>query len=90
MASFLVGQLATVVIRALIRSIADDTLDALIAQGDRQVLEIAHCMHAALFGLPFGILDKPDLLKPLLFCNTVHGMNVLPVALHNAALVHVM
>eukprot|EP00957_Ditylum_brightwellii_P049532 3757326-Ditylum_brightwellii.AAC.1 len=45
MASFLVGRLATVVVQVLIRSVADDTLDALIAQGDRQVLKVVHCMH---------------------------------------------
>eukprot|EP00957_Ditylum_brightwellii_P188710 14364859-Ditylum_brightwellii.AAC.1 len=117
MASFLVGRFVTSVVRALIRSIADDTLDAIIAQGDRQVLEVAHCVHvmvalfdylfnlvfdkhieildlfacqAALFGPPFGILDKPDLPEPLLFCDTVHRLNVLPVALHKVALVCVM
>eukprot|EP00957_Ditylum_brightwellii_P092291 7026879-Ditylum_brightwellii.AAC.1 len=47
MASFLVGRLATVVVRALNRSIADDTLDAFIAQGDRQVLKVAYCIHVA-------------------------------------------
>eukprot|EP00957_Ditylum_brightwellii_P117522 8963214-Ditylum_brightwellii.AAC.1 len=45
MASFLVGRLVTVVVQALNRSINDDTLDALVAQGDRQVLKVAHCVH---------------------------------------------
>eukprot|EP00957_Ditylum_brightwellii_P001772 136408-Ditylum_brightwellii.AAC.1 len=45
MASFLVGRLATVAVQVFIRSIADDTLDALIAQGDRQFLKVTHCMH---------------------------------------------
>eukprot|EP00957_Ditylum_brightwellii_P172558 13136631-Ditylum_brightwellii.AAC.1 len=45
MASFLVGRLATVIVGVLIRSITDDTLDPLIAQGDRQVLKVAHHMH---------------------------------------------
>eukprot|EP00957_Ditylum_brightwellii_P166710 12690693-Ditylum_brightwellii.AAC.1 len=88
MASFLGSQLASLIIRALNRSIADDTLDALLTQKDGQVLKVAHhvhvaimlfdCLfdlvfdkcveilylfacHAMLFGLPFGILDKPDL-----------------------------
>eukprot|EP00957_Ditylum_brightwellii_P092370 7032926-Ditylum_brightwellii.AAC.1 len=113
MASFLVGQFATVVIRALNRSITDDTMDAIVTQGDRQVLEVAHCVHVAvvlsdcffdlvfdkhveildlfacqatIFGLPFGILDKPDLPEPLLFHAVVHGLNVLPAALHKVAL----
>eukprot|EP00957_Ditylum_brightwellii_P041010 3105226-Ditylum_brightwellii.AAC.1 len=47
MASFLVGLLATLIIRAFDRSIADDTLDALFSQGDRQFLKVAHCVNAA-------------------------------------------
>eukprot|EP00957_Ditylum_brightwellii_P046749 3548153-Ditylum_brightwellii.AAC.1 len=117
MASFFVGWLTTVVIRALNRSIVDDTLDALVARGDREVLKVAHHMHdtAALFdrlfdlvfdkrieildlfacqavpfGPPFGILNKPDLPEPLLLCNTVRGLNVLPAGLYNVALVCVM
>eukprot|EP00957_Ditylum_brightwellii_P113268 8636815-Ditylum_brightwellii.AAC.1 len=117
MASFLVGQLATVIVRAFDRSIADDTLDALTARGDRQVLEVAHCVHvtvalfdhlfdlvfdkcveildlfacqAAPFGLPFGILYKPDLPEPLLFRDMVRGLNMLPVALHKVALICAM
>eukprot|EP00957_Ditylum_brightwellii_P015978 1203628-Ditylum_brightwellii.AAC.1 len=117
MASFLVGRFVTLAIRALNRSIVDDTLDALVAQGDRQVLEVAHCVHAvvtlfdcffdlvfdehveildlfacqaALFGLPFGVLDKPDLPEPLLFCDTVCGLNMLPAALHKVALIRAM
>eukprot|EP00957_Ditylum_brightwellii_P025878 1957962-Ditylum_brightwellii.AAC.1 len=104
MASLLVVRLATLVIRALDRSIANDTLDALVAQGDRQVLKVAHhvhvivavfhpffdlvsdkCVeildlfacHAALFGPPFGVLDKLDLPEPLLFCDVAHGLNLL-------------
>eukprot|EP00957_Ditylum_brightwellii_P001039 82490-Ditylum_brightwellii.AAC.1 len=117
MASFLVGRLVTLITRALDKSIAGDTLDALVSQGDRQALKIAHHIHvavalfdclfdlvfdkrveildpfayqAALFGPPFGILDKPDLQKPLLFRDAVHGLNVLPVRLHKVALVCVM
>eukprot|EP00957_Ditylum_brightwellii_P116700 8901603-Ditylum_brightwellii.AAC.1 len=117
MASFLVGQLATLIVRALNRSIADDTLDALVTQGDRQVLKVAHCVpvavtlfdcifdlvfdkcieildlfacQAALFGPPFGVLDKLDMLEPLLFCDMVCGLNVLPAGLHKVALVCVM
>eukprot|EP00957_Ditylum_brightwellii_P186917 14234062-Ditylum_brightwellii.AAC.1 len=117
MASFLVNRFATVAIRALDRSIADDTLNALVAQGDRQVLKVAHCLHVAvalfdcffdlvfdehieildlfacqatLFGPPFSVLDKPNLLEPLPFCDMVCGLNVLPAALHKVALVHVM
>eukprot|EP00957_Ditylum_brightwellii_P016792 1263977-Ditylum_brightwellii.AAC.1 len=48
MASLLVGWLATVVVRFLIRSIADDTLDTRIAQGDRQVLKVAHRVHVTI------------------------------------------
>eukprot|EP00957_Ditylum_brightwellii_P164979 12561248-Ditylum_brightwellii.AAC.1 len=71
-ASFLVGRLVTDVVQALNNSIADDTLNALIAQGDRQILKYADildlfaCQNMA-FGQPFGIFNKPDLLKPLLF-----------------------
>eukprot|EP00957_Ditylum_brightwellii_P066502 5048878-Ditylum_brightwellii.AAC.1 len=117
MASFLVGPFATVVVRALNRSIADDTLDALVAQGDRQFLKVFHCVHVAvalfdhffdlvfdklveildlfacqvmLFGLPFGVLDKLDLPEPLLFRDAMHGLNVLPVALHKVILVCAM
>eukprot|EP00957_Ditylum_brightwellii_P145389 11071533-Ditylum_brightwellii.AAC.1 len=117
MASFLVSWIATVVIRALNRSIADDTLNALATRGVRQVLEVAHCVHitvalfdhlfdlvfdehveildlfacyAALFGPPFGVLDKPDLQEPLLFCDTVRGLSMLPAGLHKVALVRVM
>eukprot|EP00957_Ditylum_brightwellii_P037048 2804993-Ditylum_brightwellii.AAC.1 len=46
--------------------------------------------YAALFGLPFGVLDKPDLLEPLLFRDIVLGLNVLPAGLHKVALVCVM
>eukprot|EP00957_Ditylum_brightwellii_P114628 8741841-Ditylum_brightwellii.AAC.1 len=97
MASFLVAQLATVVIQFLNRSITYGTLDALVAQGDRQVLKVSHHVHVAValfdglfdlvfdkrvevldlfacqaapFGLSFGVLNKPDLLEPLLFCDT--------------------
>eukprot|EP00957_Ditylum_brightwellii_P104824 7989661-Ditylum_brightwellii.AAC.1 len=114
MASFLVGRLATVVVRALNRSIADHTLDALVACRDRRVLEVTHCVHVMVvlfgclfdlvfdkcveildffacqdvpFGLPFGVLNKPDLLEPLLCCDTVRGLNALPAALHKVALV---
>eukprot|EP00957_Ditylum_brightwellii_P044527 3377522-Ditylum_brightwellii.AAC.1 len=117
MASFLVDRFVTVVIRAPNRSITDYTLDTLVAQGDRQVLKVAHCVHvtvalfdhffdlvfdkrveiidlfacqATLFGPTFGVLDKPDLLEPLLFCDTVRGLNVLPATLHKVALVCVM
>eukprot|EP00957_Ditylum_brightwellii_P133098 10148639-Ditylum_brightwellii.AAC.1 len=44
-ASFLVGRLATVTVQFLIGSDADDALDALIAQRDGYVLEVAHCVH---------------------------------------------
>eukprot|EP00957_Ditylum_brightwellii_P184320 14039730-Ditylum_brightwellii.AAC.1 len=66
MASFLVGRLATVVVRALNRSIADDTLNALVAQRDRQVLNL-FASQAMPFGPPFSVLNKPDLPEPLLF-----------------------
>eukprot|EP00957_Ditylum_brightwellii_P202041 15328326-Ditylum_brightwellii.AAC.1 len=81
MASFLVGWFATVIVRALFRSIPDDTLHALVAQGDRQ---------AALFDPPFSIVDKPDLPEPLLFCDAVRGLNMLPVALHKVSLICAM
>eukprot|EP00957_Ditylum_brightwellii_P038062 2879082-Ditylum_brightwellii.AAC.1 len=61
MASFLRSWLVTLVIRALGRSIADDTLDTRVAQGDGQVLEVAHCIHAvvAFFGCLINlVLDK--------------------------------
>eukprot|EP00957_Ditylum_brightwellii_P144887 11035445-Ditylum_brightwellii.AAC.1 len=45
MASFLRSWLATLVIKALSRSIADDTLDTLITQGDGQVLKVGHRVH---------------------------------------------
>eukprot|EP00957_Ditylum_brightwellii_P121927 9298377-Ditylum_brightwellii.AAC.1 len=45
MALFLGSWLAALIVRALNRSIVDDTLDTLIAQGDGQVLKAAHCMH---------------------------------------------
>eukprot|EP00957_Ditylum_brightwellii_P124375 9479684-Ditylum_brightwellii.AAC.1 len=109
MASFLVGRLVTLIVRALNRSIADDTLGALIAQGDRQVLEVAlfdcffdlvfdkctqiidlFACQAALFGQTFGVLYKLDLPEPLLFCDVVRGLNVLPAALHKVALIFAM
>eukprot|EP00957_Ditylum_brightwellii_P118854 9065199-Ditylum_brightwellii.AAC.1 len=45
MASFLGSWLAALVVIALDRSVADDTLDTLVAQGDGQVLKVAHCVH---------------------------------------------
>eukprot|EP00957_Ditylum_brightwellii_P177519 13520671-Ditylum_brightwellii.AAC.1 len=125
MASFLVGRLATAIVRALNKSIANNILDALVAQGDRQVLEVAHCVHVAValidlvfdlafdlffdlffeehieildlfacqaapFGMPFGVLGKPDLSEPLLFRDMVHGLNMLPAALHKVALIRTM
>eukprot|EP00957_Ditylum_brightwellii_P034872 2642683-Ditylum_brightwellii.AAC.1 len=114
MASFLVGWFATVAVRALNRSIADNTLGFFVAQGDKQVLKVDHCVHVAvvlfdsffdlvfdecveildlfayqamLFGLPFGIFNKPNLPEPLLFCNTVCGLHMLPTALHKVTLV---
>eukprot|EP00957_Ditylum_brightwellii_P028223 2131649-Ditylum_brightwellii.AAC.1 len=45
MASFLGSWLAVLVVRALDRSIADDTLDTLVAQGDGQVLKVTHHVH---------------------------------------------
>eukprot|EP00957_Ditylum_brightwellii_P185432 14119706-Ditylum_brightwellii.AAC.1 len=47
MASFLGSQLVTLVFRALDRGTADDTLETLVAQGEGQVLKVAHCMHVA-------------------------------------------
>eukprot|EP00957_Ditylum_brightwellii_P086743 6600814-Ditylum_brightwellii.AAC.1 len=47
MASFLVGQLATVAVQFLIGSVADDALNAIIAQGDGYVLKVAHRVHVA-------------------------------------------
>eukprot|EP00957_Ditylum_brightwellii_P093949 7154174-Ditylum_brightwellii.AAC.1 len=47
MALFLGSQLVTLVVRALIRSITDDTLDTLVAQGDGHVLKVAHCVHVS-------------------------------------------
>eukprot|EP00957_Ditylum_brightwellii_P009855 743495-Ditylum_brightwellii.AAC.1 len=61
MASFLGSWLATLIVRALNRSIADDALDALVTQGDGQVLKVIHHMHVAfaLFGHLFDlVLDK--------------------------------
>eukprot|EP00957_Ditylum_brightwellii_P201146 15324258-Ditylum_brightwellii.AAC.1 len=71
MASFLVGQLVTVVVQALNRSIADDSLDALVAQGDRQVLKVAHYVHVAvaLFDPFFNLVfDKPVEILDLFSC----------------------
>ena len=47
MASLLVCQLATVVVQFLIRSVAKDALDAIIARGDGQVVKVAHHMYVA-------------------------------------------
>eukprot|EP00957_Ditylum_brightwellii_P161317 12282793-Ditylum_brightwellii.AAC.1 len=117
MALFLVGQFVTLVVRTLNRSITDDALDALVAQGDRQVLKVAHHVHAAvalfdcffdlvldrqveildlfacqamLFGLPFNVLYKLDLLELLLFYVAVCGLNVLPAALHKVPFISVI
>eukprot|EP00957_Ditylum_brightwellii_P007048 533472-Ditylum_brightwellii.AAC.1 len=71
MASFLGSWLATLVVRALGRSIADDTLDALIARGDGQVLEVAHRVHVAvtLFDCLFDlVLDKHVEILDLFAC----------------------
>eukprot|EP00957_Ditylum_brightwellii_P127020 9683356-Ditylum_brightwellii.AAC.1 len=62
MALLLVGRLAAVAVRFLIGSVADDALDALIARGDGQILEVAHRVHvldlsacqAAFLGTPLG------------------------------------
>eukprot|EP00957_Ditylum_brightwellii_P061702 4682283-Ditylum_brightwellii.AAC.1 len=54
-----------------------------------EILDLFACQVAP-FGLPFGILNKLDLPEPLLFHNMVHGLNVLPVALHKVALVRAM
>eukprot|EP00957_Ditylum_brightwellii_P025530 1930364-Ditylum_brightwellii.AAC.1 len=54
-----------------------------------EILDLFACQ-AALFGPPFGVFDKPDLPEPLLFCDAVRGLNVLPVALHKVALVCIM
>eukprot|EP00957_Ditylum_brightwellii_P025609 1935325-Ditylum_brightwellii.AAC.1 len=68
MSSFLRIRLATLVVRALIRSIADDTLDTLNASGDRQILKVAHCMHVVILLLDhlinlvlYKIIDILDL-----------------------------
>eukprot|EP00957_Ditylum_brightwellii_P076849 5840922-Ditylum_brightwellii.AAC.1 len=71
MASFLVGWFAAFTIRALDRSIADDTLNALIAQGDRHVLTVAHCVHVAvaLFDFFFDLVfDKRIEILDLFAC----------------------
>eukprot|EP00957_Ditylum_brightwellii_P053203 4034129-Ditylum_brightwellii.AAC.1 len=47
MASLLVGRLAAIAIRFHIRSVAKDALGAIIAQGDGQVVKVAHRMHVA-------------------------------------------
>eukprot|EP00957_Ditylum_brightwellii_P177505 13519497-Ditylum_brightwellii.AAC.1 len=116
MASFLGSWLATLVVRALDKSIADDTLDTLIAQEYGQLFEVAHCVlavalfdqlfdlffdnfieildlfacYAAFFGPPFSILDKLNLLEPLLIHDIVCGLNVLPAGLHKVAPLCVM
>eukprot|EP00957_Ditylum_brightwellii_P028850 2179948-Ditylum_brightwellii.AAC.1 len=54
-----------------------------------EILDLFACQ-AAVFGAPFGVLDKPDQPEPLLFRDIVHGLNVLPVALHKVALIQVM
>eukprot|EP00957_Ditylum_brightwellii_P211404 15366135-Ditylum_brightwellii.AAC.2 len=71
MVSFLADRLATVVIQALNRSIADDTLDALVTQGDRQVLEVAHRVHVmvVLFDCFFNLVfDKCVEILDLFAC----------------------
>eukprot|EP00957_Ditylum_brightwellii_P027038 2044977-Ditylum_brightwellii.AAC.1 len=90
MASFLVDWLATVVIQALNRSIADDNLDALVAQGDRQVLKFTHCVHVpvALFDHLFDLVF--DKCVGILDLFALGGLNMLPVALHKVALVCAM
>eukprot|EP00957_Ditylum_brightwellii_P159573 12147159-Ditylum_brightwellii.AAC.1 len=71
MASFLVGRLAIPIARVLDRNIADDTLYALVAQGDRQVLKVAHHMHVmvALFDHFFDLVfDKHVEILDLFAC----------------------
>ena len=46
MALFFGSWLAILVIWALFRSIADDTLDTLVAWEEGQVFEVAYCVHA--------------------------------------------
>eukprot|EP00957_Ditylum_brightwellii_P015949 1201167-Ditylum_brightwellii.AAC.1 len=71
MALFLGSRLATLVVRALNRSMANDTLDALVAQGDGQVLEVAHHVHVAvaLFDHLFNLVfDKCVEILDLFAC----------------------
>eukprot|EP00957_Ditylum_brightwellii_P031770 2409197-Ditylum_brightwellii.AAC.1 len=46
--------------------------------------------YAVLLGAPFGILNKADLPEPLLFCDTVSGLNMLLASIIVVALFHVM
>ena len=54
-----------------------------------QVLDLFAC-HVASLCVPFGVFNKPDLLEPLLFRNTVRGLNVFPARISKVALVGVM
>eukprot|EP00957_Ditylum_brightwellii_P087103 6629470-Ditylum_brightwellii.AAC.1 len=61
MASLLVGQLAAIAVQFLIGSVADDSLNAIIARGDGQILKVAHRVHVtvALLDCLFDlVLDK--------------------------------
>eukprot|EP00957_Ditylum_brightwellii_P060902 4622622-Ditylum_brightwellii.AAC.1 len=89
MASFLVGRFGTVIVRALDRIVLFDRFFDLIFDKHVDILDLFACQ-AVLFGLPFGVLYKPDLPEPLLFRDMVHGLNVLPAALHKVALIPVM
>eukprot|EP00957_Ditylum_brightwellii_P082277 6256044-Ditylum_brightwellii.AAC.1 len=66
-----------------------DHLVDLIFDERIEVLDFFGCQ-AVPFGWPFGVFYKPDLQEPLLFRNTVHGLNVLPASLSKVALVCVM
>eukprot|EP00957_Ditylum_brightwellii_P146321 11141498-Ditylum_brightwellii.AAC.1 len=47
MASLLVGRLVAIAIRFLIGSVANDAFHAFIAQGEGEVVKVAHCVHVA-------------------------------------------
>eukprot|EP00957_Ditylum_brightwellii_P155846 11863996-Ditylum_brightwellii.AAC.1 len=74
MASLLVGWLAAVAIQFFIRSVADDALDAIITQGDEQILKVTHRVHVvvALLDCLLGlVLDKCVQVLDLSTCQAV-------------------
>eukprot|EP00957_Ditylum_brightwellii_P138990 10593640-Ditylum_brightwellii.AAC.1 len=47
MASLLVGRFAAITVRFLIARVADDAFHALIAQGEGEIVKVAHRVHVA-------------------------------------------